>query len=112
MTEWKTIKFNVQNIQYETAKAVLIKMPNNSDYKGYVFWLPSKLVRVIGGNGYQCSFSYTEAFEFNLKKTSRDGKVLDEVVLSASEMEEAFEVVNEAIEHNKKSQSQDQLFIK
>ena len=32
---WKNINISKNNIDHETAKAVLIKMPNKSDYKGY-----------------------------------------------------------------------------
>lgn len=43
--EWKNINISKNNIDTETARSVLIKMPHNSEYDGYKFWHPSKLVR-------------------------------------------------------------------
>lgn len=41
MSRWKKVQISRQNIQAETARAVLIKMPRKSEYKGYVFWHPT-----------------------------------------------------------------------
>lgn len=90
---WKNIEINLQNIETETEKAVLIKMPNNSNYAGYKFWHPSKLVR-YGSNSYARSIGYTDQFTFKLKKYG-NGKwnktqVIDEKEISVEEFEEAF----------------------
>lgn len=96
MSEWKSVKFNKQNIQAETAKATLINMPHKSAYDGYAFWHPSKLIR-YGSNSYERTLSYTDDFKFKLKKFGK-GKynkfdVVDEIEISAEEIESAFEPV-------------------
>ena len=68
MAVWHKVAFNAQNIETETAKAVLIACPHKSDYDGYVFWHPTKLVRDAGSKGWDKSFSFTDEFKFNLKK--------------------------------------------
>lgn len=95
---WHKINFNSQNIEHETVRAVLIKMPNKSDYAGYKFWHPATLVRGLAkGNGYFQSFSFTNDWEFTVFKTNKKGDKLDEIRLSPEDMFEAFDIVNEQI---------------
>lgn len=66
---WHKVYFNSQNIEHETAKATLIKMPNKSKYAGYKFWHPAKLVRreeLV--KAITCLSRFTEDFEFTLRK--------------------------------------------
>lgn len=94
---WHKVYFNSQNIEHDTAKAVLIKMPNKSEYAGYKFWHPTKLVREEGGKGYHMSFSFTEEFQFTIRKHGQNRQVTAEKIIGWDEMLEAFEQVNEQI---------------
>ena len=95
---WKNIEINIQNIETDTGKATLIKMPNKSRYAGYKFWHPSKLVR-YGSNSYARSIGYTDEFTFKLFKNG-NGKynkfdVIDEIDISVEEFEESFECMKD-----------------
>lgn len=99
--EWKNIQINIQNIETDTGKATLIKMPNKSKYAEYKFWYPSKLIR-NGKHSYAKSLGYTNDFKFKLKKFG-NGKynqfdVIDEIEISVEEFEEAFGIMNDNIE--------------
>lgn len=98
---WKNININIQNIEYETGKATLIKMPNNSDYAGYKFWHPSKLIRP-GKNSYAVSLGYTDDFLFRLFKNG-NGKynkkeIIDEIEIDVEEFEEVFGIMDKNIQ--------------
>lgn len=97
---WKNININRQNIKTETSKSVLIQMPHNSNYDGYSFWYPAKLVR-NGKNSNAISVAYNDEFVFRLKKYG-NGKynkfdVIDEEEIDVEEFEEAFGVMNDNI---------------
>lgn len=93
---WKNININKNNIKRETDRAVLIAMPNSSPFSGYVFWHPARLVRE-GRNSAAVSFSFTSNFTFTLRKYSKRLNLLDEQLLSAEDMEEAFATINKNI---------------
>lgn len=93
---WRSFNINKQNIKAETEKSVLIACPHNSDYDGYCFWHPAKLVR-DGRNSNAVSISYTEDFDFYLKKYNKKHEVIDECRLGYDELEIVFEVMNENI---------------
>lgn len=97
---WKSININKQNINAETDKAVLIACPHNSEYDGFYFWHPAKLVRE-GRHSNAIEIRYTEDFTFYLKKYGK-GKyncreVLDEIQLGYDELEEVFGIMDENI---------------
>ena len=98
---WRRFTITKNNIKAETDKAVLVVCPHHSEYDGYCFWHPSKLVRE-DRNGWTRSLSYTEEFVFNLKKYGK-GKynrreVLDDVQLRYDEIEEVFGVMSNALQ--------------
>jgi hypothetical protein len=69
-------------------------MPKESQYRGYVFWHPKKLVRRRRPNGFLMTFSYTNDYIFSLKKYGKGDttrfKIVEEIKVSAAEMEKAF----------------------
>lgn len=99
---WKNININKNNIETKTASAVLFKMPHKSNYDGFVFWHPAKLVR-DGRHSNSVSVGYTDDFKFRIKRISQKTfAVLDEKEISVTEFEEAFGVMDENIIASKK----------
>lgn len=97
---WKNISINLNQIQVETEKSILINCPHNSSYDGYSFWYPSKLVR-SGRHSYSISIGYNDDFKFKLIKygkgkwNSRD--IIDKIEISVEEFEEMFDIQNKNI---------------
>lgn len=102
--KWKNIQINIQNIEGETEKATLIKMPNKSNYSGYSFWHPTKLIR-RGNNSYAISLGYTDEFSFKLKKYGKGkwnkSKIIDEIEISVAEFEKAFKSMEDSCQSQK-----------
>ena len=94
---WHKVYFNSQNIEQATAKATLIKMPSKAEDAGYKCGHPAKLGREEGCKGYHCSFSFTEEFQFTIRKYGQNRQITAERILGWEEMLKAFEQVNEQI---------------
>lgn len=100
---WKNLEVNKNNIEYKTIKALLIKMPNKSEFKGYSFWHPAKLVRE-GRQVNLVNMAYTDEFIFHLKKYGQgryNGKeVIDSVDITAEQMEQIFDIAPDKSEES------------
>lgn len=94
--KWRSFTVSTNNIEVSTAKAVLIKMPHKSDYDGFVFWHPAKLVRE-GDYLYSKRVSYTDDFEFRLFKKGNGrfnyNTKIAEKTISAAEMRNAMKMM-------------------
>lgn len=105
---WKNIQINKQNIETDTGRATLIKMPNNSRYAGYKFWHPSKLVR-YGSNDYARSIGYTDEFTFKLKKYGNGkwnkNEVIDEIEIDVEEFEDVFSCMRDCTRSKDKEET-------
>lgn len=90
---WKNINVNKNQIKADIGKAVLINCPHNSEYDGYSFWHPDKLVRE-GRHSASISIGYNDEFKFTLKKYGKgkynQNEVIDEKVISVEEFETMF----------------------
>lgn len=92
--EWEKIQIESSCIEAKTGSAVLINMPQKSEYKGFCFWHPAKCCRSVGKNSYLLQISFTKEFKFALKKYGK-GKynwkqVIKEKVISSEELKEAY----------------------
>ena len=100
MNMWHNVNFNKQHIEAVTDKAVLIKMPNKSIYKGYAFWHPSKLARE-GRNKGAIQVSFNDEWTFTLKKYGQGkwnkSQVIDEKKIDAEEMIDEIEPMDKGI---------------
>ena len=97
---WKNIDINKNLVKAGTERAVLIAMPHNSEFGGYSFWHPAKLVR-NGNRGDMVSIGYTDEFQFRLKKYGKgrynSREVIDEIPLAGDEFEAIFKSLGDDI---------------
>lgn len=100
MANWKSININTNQIKANMGKAILLAMPHNSDYDGYVFWHTLKLIR-DGKHLASISLNYTDDFTFCIKKYGKgkynNRKVIDEKIIGVEEFENAFDDINKNI---------------
>lgn len=94
---WNKVGFNAQNIERETAKATLIKMPKSSEFSGWMFWHPSSLIRNAGGNGYWLTLSFTDDWDFTLIKGK--GQYRKEMKVSVNDILESFNGTEHILEN-------------
>lgn len=86
--EWKKFECNIQNIVFETKRAYRIKMPYNSRYNGFNFWVSKKLCR-NGSHSYAMLISVASDMYFKLQRSGKTG-VIEEKIATQEEMLEAF----------------------
>lgn len=84
---WNKIYFNVQNIKENKGTSVIINMPNKSEYKGWCFYHPVKLVREEGHKGWMLSFSFTDEWNFKLYKKGKSMEISVEAMKNAFDNE-------------------------
>lgn len=99
MSDWKGININSNLVEKETERAVLFKMPKNSEYKGWQFWHPKKCVHE-GKHSAALNLGYTADWDFKLTKQWKDGTHKEEKKISVDEFENAFDVINTNIEES------------
>ena len=71
---WNKIEVSVQDVESVTEKAVLIKMPDDSKYKGFKFWLPKKMVQTIDKKVMRIEFP--DDFKFKIYKEINADEIL------------------------------------
>ena len=100
MMEWKNININANLIVAETGKATLINFPHKSDFDGFCFWHPKKLVK-SGRHSASVCIGYTSDWKFVIKKHGKGkynrNEVIEEFTISVEDFERAFEAVDENI---------------
>lgn len=101
MSQWMKIYINSNSIKGTYGNSTIIHMPQSQkEWKGCVFFHPSKLVRTVNAKSYVHSVSFTDEFEFKIYKNKR---VID--TLSAEDIIDIFDnsSVRSQYQNNKKS---------
>ena len=100
MSCWKNIEISKNNVQADSGRAILIAFPHSSEFDGFCFWHPSKLVRT-GRNSNSLSVGYTDDFQFRILKYGKgkynSKEIISEMEIGVLDFEEAFRTMNENI---------------
>lgn len=113
MSEWKSFEIpaklvgekRISQSAYVTTYQTEILLPKKSEYSGYHFWYPSKLV---SGNFSMANIIYNDTFTFTLVKKDREpGKRYKRYKLTAKELAAVYEpeVTKEKAKQKKKEQT-------
>lgn len=95
--QYLNININRNQVKLSTGRALLVKMPHNSDYDGFTFWFPQKLVDE-GRHDEALRLVIPVGFSFTLKRISdKTRAVLDEAELNAYQLVEQFRQTDENI---------------
>lgn len=87
---WKSINISKNNIECETDKCLLIKMPHKSEYDGYKVWISKKIAKE-GRHKNAIEIIYKEGFVFSAFKKDIKEEIYSE------DFENAFAISNENI---------------
>lgn len=100
--KYLNININRNQIKTSTSRAYLIAMPHKSDYDGFTFWFPEKLVDE-GRHDEAIRLCIPVSFNFTLRRTSpKTYKVLAEAELNAYQLAEQFKRTDENITEQQK----------
>lgn len=90
--EWKGICISEDLVIRKYKSLYLVRMPRESKYKYYRFWISNKLLRYSGSDIYE--LRYTDNFTFHIQKRCKGNynkyETVDELELSAAEFEDEF----------------------
>ena len=97
--QWKYLNLFADREVITTEKSVLLKFPDNSRLKDYLFWFPSKLVRK-SRSGKLISLSYFDEFKIQIfKEKTENGKYTktDQQSLLGKDLYKEFEDMDSKI---------------
>jgi len=91
MSIWKIVKGNIEQIEVETPKAMLLKVPGTD----WLYWHPKKLIRQPEECAMTLNISFTDEFKFKLmkfrKKPNGDGfQKMEELTVTPARLQELY----------------------
>ena len=91
MSTWYGIRLYENQIKARTDRSVLVQMPHSSDYDGWMFWHPAKLIQEYKNSP---ELRFSDEFVFHLKKYGSGQnkfKIIGELDIDAETLAEAFQ---------------------